>query len=228
MFSLHFLLDLAMPLGAASSTIAVSVDVEEQQWHQGPFGSLNPSPCHAEWGHKPSVTCIQNLILPVTTQKPHEHRSGTHGRLTRKQRFGSDAQNRRSNSLSLLLPLPDTPELFFLDHRTPLRSPPFIQERTMSSEMAVLPEPDSSLKLMYFSSKNANLCSKSPPKSNQIIYYRGVHDRFLRETCGVCIMFLACIVLDLLCSQDCAYTYRCHNDCIKSHTYHSKMRHIML
>lgn len=65
---------------------------------------------------------------------------------------------------------------------------------------------------VFFSQRNANLCSKSPPKSNQIIYYRKVHDRFLRETCGVSIRFLACIVLELLCSEDCAHTDGCHSD----------------
>lgn len=86
MFSLHFLLDLAAPLGAVWTTLAVSADVKEQQCYQGPFGSLNPSPSHAERGHKPSVTCIHNLILSVTTHKPHDHiGQGTHGRLTRKQ-----------------------------------------------------------------------------------------------------------------------------------------------
>lgn len=76
---------LAGSLGAAQTTLSASANVKEQQRHQGLFGSLNPSRCHAESGHKLSVTCIYNLILPVTNQRPHDHRPGKHGSLRRKQ-----------------------------------------------------------------------------------------------------------------------------------------------
>lgn len=112
---------LAESLCVAWTTLVASAIVKEQQWHQGLFGSLNPSRCHAESGHKLSVTCIYNLILPVTSQRPHDHRPGKHGSLRRKQ-SSEWCPDWQSNTLHCF-PLLYIPELFYIGSQS---RPPFI------------------------------------------------------------------------------------------------------
>lgn len=95
-----------------------------------------------------SMSFFRSLPRNLTTAG-----SGTRGTLTGKQRVGSDAQNRQSNSLPLFLPLPDTPELFCLDHRSPLMEQPAIYpgENNVLRNGAAALAWQWSLKLMYFS-----------------------------------------------------------------------------
>lgn len=79
------------------------------------FGSLNLFHCyqeHAEQGHKLWVSCICDLILPVTNQEAHD-RTGWDARKAEEK---TEFQVTQKPGASI--PRCDTPDLLGLDHRT--------------------------------------------------------------------------------------------------------------
>lgn len=119
---LHFLLDLARPLGASWTTLAVSANVKEQQWHQGLFRITKfPHPVTQSevinpWSLVSTIQFFRSLPRNLVTIGP-----GTHGGTGEKNtelevthKIGGQGTRCSSPTLS------DTPELLLLGSQEPV------------------------------------------------------------------------------------------------------------